>query len=219
MIELIRQLVDFVLHIDRHLQAIIAQYGLWTYGLLFAVVFCETGLVVTPFLPGDSLLFAAGALAAGGALNPHLLALSLSLAAVLGNMANYGIGAFAGPKVFTREDSWLLRKKHLDRAHAFFEKYGGRSIILTRFLPIFRTFVPFVAGVGRMSYPRFFAFNFIGGTAWACSFVYLGYFFGDTGVVKKNFSLVIIAIIVISLLPMAIELGRAWLGSRRARPV
>ena len=202
MIELIRQLVDFVLHIDRHLQAIIAQYGLWTYGLLFAIVFCETGLVVTPFLPGDSLLFAAGALAAGGALNPHLLALSLSLAAVLGNMANYGIGSFFGPKVFTREDSWLLRKKHLDRAHAFFEKYGGRSIILTRFLPIFRTFVPFVAGVGRMSYPRFFAFNLVGGT----------------GVVKRNFSLVIIAIIAISLLPMVIELGRAWLGSRRGRP-
>jgi len=218
MIELIRQLVDFVLHIDRHLQAIIAQYGLWTYGLLFAIVFCETGLVVTPFLPGDSLLFAAGALAAGGALNPHLLALSLSLAAVLGNMANYGIGSFFGPKVFTREDSWLLRKKHLDRAHAFFEKYGGRSIILTRFLPIFRTFVPFVAGVGRMSYPRFFAFNLVGGTAWACAFVYLGYFFGGTGVVKRNFSLVIIAIIAISLLPMVIELGRAWLGSRRGRP-
>ncbi|HZP60685.1 MAG TPA: DedA family protein [Opitutaceae bacterium] len=217
MIELLRQLVDFVLHIDRHLQAIIADYGAWTYALLFAIIFSETGLVVTPFLPGDSLLFAAGALAAGGALNPHLLALTLSLAAVLGNMTNYGIGAALGPKVFSREDSWLLRKKHLERAHAFFEKYGGRSIVLTRFLPILRTFVPFVAGVGRMSYSRFFAFNLIGGTAWACSFTYLGYFFGGTEVVKKNFSLVIIAIIVISLVPVAVELVRARLESKRDR--
>ena len=215
MIELVKQLVDFVLHIDRHLQDVITNYGGWTYGLLFVVIFCETGLVVTPFLPGDSLLFAAGALAAAGALNPHLLALALSLAAVLGNMANYGIGAFLGPKVFSREDSWLLRKKHLERAHAFFAKYGGRSVALSRFLPIFRTFVPFVAGVGGMSYRRFFAFNFIGGTAWACALVYLGYFFGGMEMVKRNFSLVIVAIIVISLIPIAVELIRARLESRR----
>jgi membrane-associated protein len=216
MIDLLKHLVDFVLHIDRHLQGIIAHYGLWTYALLFFIIFAETGLVVTPFLPGDSLLFAAGALSAGSALNVHVLALVLAAAAVLGNIVNYGIGAFLGPKVFTREDSWLLRKKHLERAHAFFEKYGGRSIILTRFVPIVRTFVPFVAGVGRMSCRRFFIFNLIGGCAWIYSFVYLGHFFGGTELVKKNFSLVIIAIIFISLLPIAVETLRAWRESRRA---
>jgi membrane-associated protein len=215
MIDLLKHLVDFVLHIDRHLQGIIAHYGLWTYALLFFIIFAETGLVVTPFLPGDSLLFAAGALSAGSALNVHVLALVLAAAAVLGNVVNYGIGAFLGPKVFTREDSWLLRKKHLERAHAFFEKYGGRSIILTRFVPIVRTFVPFVAGVGRMSYHRFFIFNLIGGCSWIYSFVYLGHFFGGTELVKKNFSLVIVAIIVISLLPIAVEALRAWRESRR----
>jgi membrane-associated protein len=217
MIDLLKHLVDFVLHIDRHLQGIIAHYGLWTYALLFFIIFAETGLVVTPFLPGDSLLFAAGALSAGSALNVHILALVLAAAAVLGNIVNYGIGAFFGPKVFTREDSWLLRKKHLERAHAFFEKYGGRSIILTRFVPIVRTFVPFVAGVGRMSYRRFFIFNLIGGCAWIYSFVYLGHFFGATEMVKKNFSLVVIAIILISLLPIAVESIRAWRESCKSK--
>jgi len=198
MIELVRHLVDFVLHIDRHLQGIIADYGLWTYALLFFVIFAETGFVVTPFLPGDSLLFAAGA-----------------LCAVLGNLVNYGIGAFLGPKVFSREDSWVLRKKHLDRAHAFFEKYGGRSIILSRFVPIVRTFVPFVAGVGRMSYARFFTFNLVGGCAWIYLLTYLGYFFGRTEIVRKNFSLVIAAIIVISVLPILFEALRTWRESRR----
>jgi len=215
MIDLLKHLVDFVLHIDRHLQDIIAHDGLWTYALLFFIIFAETGLVVTPFLPGDSLLFAAGALSAGSALNVHVLALVLAAAAVLGNIVNYGIGAFLGPKVFSREDSWLLRKKHLERAHAFFEKYGGRSIILTRFVPIVRTFVPFVAGVGRMSYRRFFIFNLIGGCTWIYSFVYLGHFFGGTELVKKNFSLVVIAIIGISLLPIVIESIRAWRETRR----
>jgi membrane-associated protein len=218
MIELAHHLVDFVLHIDRHLQEIIAQYGLWTYALLFFIIFAETGFVVTPFLPGDSLLFAAGALCAGSVLNVHVLAVALTAAAVLGNLLNYAIGAFVGPKVFSREDSWLLRRKHLERAHAFFEKYGGRSIILSRFVPIVRTFVPFVAGVGRMPYARFFSFNLLGGAVWIYLLTYLGYFFGGTELVRKNFSLVIVAIIVISVLPIGFELLRAWRDSRRGTP-
>lgn len=217
MLELAQHFVDFVLHIDRHLQSIIADYGVWTYALLFFIIFAETGFVVTPFLPGDSLLFAAGALCAGTILNVHLLAALLLTAAVVGNLTNYGIGAFLGPKVFSREDSWLLRRKHLERAHAFFEKYGGRSIILSRFVPIVRTFVPFVAGVGRMSFSRFFIFNLIGGVAWIYFLTYLGYFFGGTEVVRKNFSLVVVAIIAISVLPIAIEVIRGWLQSRRAQ--
>ena len=216
MLELAHHLIDFVLHIDRHLATIIAEYGIWTYALLFFIIFAETGFVVTPFLPGDSLLFAAGALCAGTVLNVHLLALTLLAAAVLGNLANYGIGSLVGPKVFRREDSWLLRKKHLEEAHAFFEKYGGRSIILSRFVPIVRTFVPFVAGVGRMSFARFFLFNFIGGLAWICLLTYLGYFFGGTEVVRKNFSLVVIAIIIISVLPIAVEFIRTRQAKRRA---
>jgi membrane-associated protein len=216
MIELIKHLVDLFLHIDRHLQDVIAHYGLWTYALLFLVIFAETGLVVTPFLPGDSLLFAAGALSVGTALNVHLLVLLLAIAAVLGNTVNYAIGAFLGPKVFSREDSWLLRKKHLERAHAFFETYGGRSIILTRFMPIIRTFVPFVAGVARMPYHRFFIYNLVGGCAWICALTYAGFYFGGIEVVRKNFSVVVLGIIVISLLPMVIELARAWWLSRRA---
>lgn len=215
MIEFAKHLVDFFLHIDVHLAGVIAQYGAWTYALLFVVIFAETGLVVTPFLPGDSLLFAAGALCAGTVLNVHLLVLLLVVAAVVGNLVNYGIGAFLGPKVFSREDSWLLRRKHLDHAHAFFDRYGGRSVILSRFMPIIRTFVPFVAGVGRMPFGRFFAFNLVGGAAWVAGLTYLGYFFGRTELVRKNFGLVVIAIIALSLLPMAVELLRAWRNSRR----
>ena len=215
MIELAKHLVDFFLHIDVHLAGVITQYGVWTYALLFVVIFAETGLVVTPFLPGDSLLFAAGALCAGTVLNVHLLVLLLVVAAVVGNLVNYGIGAFLGPKVFSREDSWLLRRKHLDHAHAFFDRYGGRSVILSRFMPIIRTFVPFVAGVGRMPFGRFFAFNLVGGAAWVAGLTYLGYFFGRTELVRKNFGLVVIAIIALSLLPMAVELLRAWRNSRR----
>jgi len=218
MFDLAHHLVDFVLHIDRHLQEIIADYGVGTYALLFLIIFAETGFVVTPFLPGDSLLFAAGALCAGTVLNVHLLAILLTAAAVLGNLVNYGIGAYLGPKVFSREDSWLLRRKHLLRAHEFFERYGGRSVILSRFMPIIRTFVPFVAGIGRMSWRRFVVFNLIGGSAWVCGLTYLGYFFGGTEVVKRNFSLVIVAIIVISVLPIVFEALRAWLSSRRAAP-
>jgi membrane-associated protein len=211
MIDLIRKLIDFVLHIDVHLQAIAANYGLWTYGVLFVIVFAETGFVVTPFLPGDSLLFAAGALCApaDSQLNVHLIALVLAVAAVLGDTVNYWIGHCIGPKVFKREDSLLLRKKHLDRAHAFFEKYGGRAIILARFVPFVRTFVPFVAGVGSMTYRRFIAYNIIGGFAWIYLFTYTGYFFGTLPLVQKNFKLVIVAIIVLSLIPIVVEFIRA----------
>jgi len=216
MTELARHLVDLVLHLDRHLQGVIAQDGLWTYALLFLIIFAETGFVVTPFLPGDSLLFAAGALCAGTVLNVHLLAITLSAAAVLGNLLNYAIGSWVGPKVFTREDSWLLRRRHLDRAHAFFEKFGGRSIVLSRFVPIVRTFVPFVAGVARMPFSRFFAFNLFGGCAWIGLLTYLGYFFGGTALVRNNFGLVVVAIIGISILPILFEAVRAC---RSPRPV
>lgn len=217
-IDLVRKLVDFILHIDRHLAGIIAQYGLWTYGLLFLIIFAETGLVVTPFLPGDSLLFAAGAFCAKPetGLNIHLLALLLLTAAVVGDNVNYWIGRSLGPKVFSREDSFLLRKKHLDRAHAFFEKYGARAIILARFVPIFRTFVPFVAGVGRMSYRRYLPFDLAGGFAWIYFFTYAGYWFGNQPLIQRNFKLVIIAIIVVSLIPVAVEFIRGFLKARQA---
>lgn len=219
MIDLLKKLIDFILHIDAHLSEIIRDYGAWTYGILFLIIFAETGLVIMPLLPGDSLLFAAGALAALPApgLNVHLMAFLLFVAAVLGDSLNYWIGNKIGPAVFHREDSVWLRKKHLERAHAFFEKYGGRAIILARFVPIVRTFVPFVAGVGAMTYRRFFAFNVIGGFVWIYSFTYLGYFFGNLPFVKKNFGLVIIAIIVVSVLPVAVEAFRAWREKSAAR--
>jgi membrane-associated protein len=207
---LLKHAVDYLLHIDQHLQAIISRYGAGTYVLLFVVIFCETGLVVAPFLPGDSLLFAAGALCAGTVLNVHALAVLLSAAAFLGNSVNYAIGLAVGPKAFSRDDSWLLRRKHLERAHEFFEKYGGRSVILSRFMPIIRTFVPFVAGVARMPPRRFSLFNLIGGVSWVCLLTYSGYFFGRNEVVHRNFSLVVLAIIVISLLPIAFESVKAW---------
>ena len=211
MIDLAGKLIDFILHIDAHLKEIVANYGLWTYVVLFLIIFAETGLVVTPFLPGDSLLFAAGALCAPAEsqLNVHVLALLLFVAAVLGDTVNYWIGAKFGPAVFKREDSIFLRKKHLDRAHAFFEKFGGRALILARFVPIVRTFVPFVAGVGQMSYPRFLAYNVIGGFVWIYFFIYTGYLFGNHPLVQKNFKLVIVVIILLSILPAVIEFWRA----------
>lgn len=219
MIDLIKGLVDFILHIDKHLQEIINQYGVWTYGILFAIIFAETGFVVTPFLPGDSLLFAAGAFSApeGSALNVHLVALLLWVAAVLGDTVNYWLGNRIGPAVFKREDSVFLRKKHLERAHAFFEKYGGRAIILARFVPIVRTFVPFVAGAGSMTYKKFIAYNVIGGFVWIYFFTYAGFFFGGLEYIQKNFKIVIMAIIVISVLPMVWEIGRAWLEERKKK--
>jgi membrane-associated protein len=220
MIDLIRKLIDFILHIDSHLAEIIRDYGVWTYAVLFLIIFAETGLVVTPFLPGDSLLFAAGAFCAKPetGLNVHLMALLLLVAAVVGDTLNYWIGARLGPAVFKREDSFFFRKKHLERAHAFFEKYGGRAIILARFVPIVRTFVPFVAGVGQMTYRKFIAYNVIGGFVWIYFFTYAGYAFGNHPLVQKNFKLVILAIIVVSVLPMAIEAWRAWRQSRPPAP-
>jgi membrane-associated protein len=219
MIDLAKKLVDFILHIDRHLAEIIAAYGIWTYALLFLIIFAETGLVITPFLPGDSLLFAAGAFCAKPetGLNVHLMALLLFVAAIIGDTLNYWIGARIGPAVFKREDSIFLRRKHLDRAHAFFEKYGGRAIILARFVPIVRTFVPFVAGVGQMTYRRFIAYNVIGGFIWIYFFVYTGFLFGNQPFVQKNFKIVILAIIILSVVPIVFEVWRGWREARTKR--
>lgn len=212
MIDILEKLMDFIIHIDRHLAEIIGQYGVWTYGILFLIIFAETGLVVTPFLPGDSLLFAAGAFCARPetGLNVHLMAGLLFVAAVLGDTVNYWIGSKFGPAVFKREDSRFLPRKHLERAHAFFEKYGGRAIILARFVPIVRTFVPFVAGVGRMNYRYFLFYNVVGGFIWVYFFIYAGFSFGNQPFVQKNFKLVILAIIILSVLPMVFEAWRAW---------
>ncbi len=208
--EFIGKLIDVVLHLDVHLTALIATYHVWTYWILFLVIFLETGLVVTPFLPGDSLLFAAGALSAvpGSPLRPHFLFLLLAVAAVLGDTVNYWIGHAVGPKVFGREKVRFLKKEHLDKTHAFYEKYGGITIILARFIPIIRTFAPFVAGIGRMTYWRFISYNVIGGVVWVALFVFGGYFFGNLPVVKKNFTIVILAIVIISVIPAVIEFLR-----------
>lgn len=217
MLDLVKRLIDFVLHINVHLAEIIRDYGIWTYAILFLIIFAETGFVVTPFLPGDSLLFTAGTFAArpDTGLNVHLLAALLWLAAVLGDNLNYWIGYSIGPKVFKGEDSIFLRKKHLERAHAFFEKYGVRAIILARFVPIVRTFMPFVAGVGRMDYRRYLAYDILGGFIWIYSLTYLGFFFGNIAWIQKHFEIVVLAIVFISLLPMLVELARAWLGARK----
>jgi Uncharacterized membrane-associated protein len=205
MMDLLALILDFILHVDVHLQSLMNNYGLWVYAILFLIIFCETGLVVTPFLPGDSLLFAAGALTVGTALDVNLLAGALIVAAVLGNITNYTIGHFFGERLFQNPNSRVFRRDHLDKTHAFFAKHGGKTIIMTRFLPIVRTFAPFVAGMGAMTYKRFMAFNFIGGFLWVVSFVYAGHFFGNLPVVRKNFTMLIIGIIVISLLPLLIE--------------
>ncbi len=194
---------------------IIQTYGVWTYLLLFLVIFLETGLVVTPILPGDSLLFAAGSFAALGSLNVGVLFVLLSIAAVGGDTVNYWIGHFVGPKVFSREDVPFLNKEYLDRTHRFYEKHGGKTIILARFIPIIRTFAPFVAGIGKMTYWHFISYNVIGGLAWIALFTFGGYFFGNISVVKRNFTLVILAIIFISLLPVMIEFVNHRLRSSR----
>jgi membrane-associated protein len=205
--ELIASFADLILHVDKHLQLLAAQYGVWLYGILFTVVFCETGLVVLPLLPGDSLLFAAGSLASmpGSQLDPHLLFAIFSCAAVLGDTVNYWIGHKLGPKAFTFEKSRFFNPEHLKRTHEFFEKYGGKTIIIARFVPIIRTFAPFVAGLGAMSYPRFIVYNIAGGLLWVGLFNYSGYFFGQLPFVQQNFKLLILAIIAISLLPPVIE--------------
>lgn len=203
--ELLQTFIDIVLHLDRHLTALVAAYSVWVYAILFLIIYCETGLVVTPFLPGDSLLFALGALAAvdqTGTLNVTLLWLLLILAAVLGNETNFRIGAYVGPRAFNGSIK-VLKQEYLLKTQAFYAKYGGKTIVLSRFMPIFRTFAPFVAGVGRMAPAKFFANNLIGGIAWVSIFVWGGYLFGNVRLVKQNFGLVTIAIIVVSLLPLA----------------
>ena len=211
--DLLPRIMDLFLHLDQHLGQLITQYGTWTHLILFLIVFCETGLVVTPFLPGDSLLFAAGTFAALGALDLWMVVLLLILAAILGDTVNYWIGAYIGPRAF-KGDIRFLRKEYLDRTHAFYEKHGGKTIIMARFVPIIRTFAPFVAGVGAMSYPRFITYNVVGAMLWVGLFVLGGYFFGNISVVRENFTLVILAIIAISVLPIVIEALRA----RRRRP-
>jgi len=204
-------LIDLFLHLDVHLTQWVQMLGTWFYAFLVLVLFCETGLVVTPFLPGDSLLFAVGALAAasGSTLSLPLLAVLLPVAAIAGDAANYAIGLKLGPKVFHRDDSLWLSKKHLVRAQTFYERYGGKTIFLARFVPILRTFAPFVAGIGRMGYARFALWNVAGGIAWVLSFLFAGYFFGNLPTVKRNFHVVILAIIVISLIPVVVEAVRA----------
>ena len=214
--EFISFIIDFVLHIDQHLLELVAAYGPWIYLILFLIVFAETGLVVTPFLPGDSLLFVAGAIAAMGEMNVHLLVALLILAAVLGDAVNYAVGHFFGMKLFSNPDSRIFRRQYLDKTHDFYARQGGKTIILARFVPIVRTFAPFVAGVGRMTYRHFFSYNIVGALAWVLSFSYAGYFFGNLPVVKSNLSLLILAIIVVSVLPGVIEIWRSRRAGARA---
>jgi membrane-associated protein len=206
--ETIKFLIDLFLHLDVYLSQIISQYGVWTYGILFGVIFMETGFVVTPFLPGDSLLFAAGTFAALGSLNIWLVAGLLMVAAVLGDTVNYSIGHYLGERAYNIK--WI-KKEYFDKTHAFFEKHGGKSIFLARFVPIVRTFVPFVAGIGKMSYGYFITYNLVGGVVWVALFTFTGYFFGNIPFVRDNFELVIVAIILVSVLPMGYE----WLKARR----
>ncbi|MBI2827015.1 MAG: DedA family protein [Planctomycetia bacterium] len=211
--ELVTQFVDLLVHLDKHLGSVIEQYGTWTYLILFAIIFCETGLVVTPILPGDSLLFLAGAFAARGSLDAASLIVLLSVAAVAGDAVNYAVGHYLGPKVLGR-DGRFLKKKYLDRTHQFFEKYGGKTIILARFVPIVRTFAPFLAGVGTMSYLRFASYNVVGAIVWVAAFILGGYYFSRFPWVEDHFTLVEVAIVLISIMPAAYE---AWLVRREAK--
>lgn len=206
--QLIKDLIDWILHIDHHLDGIFGYFGIWTYVVLFAIIFAETGLVVTPFLPGDSLLFAIGALAARGSLDMSILTVSLIAAAILGDTVNYWVGSIIGPKIFRGENVRFLNRKHLEKTHEFFERYGGKTIIIARFVPIVRTFAPFVAGMGKMTYRRFMAYNVVGGIVWILLFLWAGYFFGNFPSVKKNFTLVILGIIIVSIIPAVVEFIR-----------
>lgn len=207
--EFIQQILDFILHIDRHLIDIVQEYETWTYLILFFIIFAETGFVVTPFLPGDSLIFAAGAIIAKpeSGLNIFLMGLLLIIAAVLGDLVNYHIGNYIGPKAFSGKYKWL-KKEYLEKTQAFYEKYGGKTIIYARFIPIVRTFAPFIAGIGTMTYLRFASYNVVGGVLWVTSFLFIGYFFGGLPVIKDNFTYVIFGIIILSVLPPVIELIR-----------
>ncbi|MGQ0569438.1 MAG: DedA family protein [Armatimonadota bacterium] len=206
--ELLERLVTIVLHLDQYLDAVIQTYGVWAYLILFLIVFCETGLVITPFLPGDSLLFVAGALAARGSLDVWWLAGSLAVAAVAGDAVNYWVGSSLGARLLRQGEVRYLKKDYLDRTHQFYEKYGAKTIVLARFVPIIRTFAPFVAGLGRMTYRRFAVYNVAGGLAWIAIFVFGGYFFGNVPAVKRHFTLVILAVIVLSVLPIAVSFLR-----------
>jgi len=207
-VDLIAKLIDVLVHLDRHLLEIARDYGPGVYALLFLIVFCETGLVVTPFLPGDSLLFVAGTLAGGGVINIHLLVLVLILAAVVGDSLNFAIGRWIGPRVFRYDDSWFFKRAYVERTHRYFERYGGRTIIIARFVPVVRTYAPFVAGVGQMQYVRFFMFNVVGAVVWVALIAYAGYLFGTVPVVKENLTLVIFGIIVLSISPAIVEVLR-----------
>jgi len=203
--EVLKKIIDIALHLDRYLSGIIQHYGIWTYAILFAVIFIETGFVVMPFLPGDSLLFAAGTFAALKALKIGWLLLLLCAAAVIGDSVNYWVGYHLGARVFSKEDSRFFKKEYLDRTHAFYEKHGGKTIIIARFVPIVRSFAPLIAGVGRMSYGRFLSFNVIGGVGWVVLLTGVGYFFGNIPLVKNNYSIAVLAIIAISTVPIAVE--------------
>jgi len=209
-------LINYVLHLDKYLSFIIENYGLWCYLIFFLVIFCETGLVVTPFLPGDSLLFALGTLAAAGSLEIASIFALLSIAAVAGDSANYTIGKYFGDVILKHQGKWFLKKEHIDRTHSFYERYGAKTIVIARFVPIVRTFAPFIAGVGKMTYLKFFSYNVVGGLLWVTLFIFGGYFFGNIPVVKRNFSLVILVIIVLSILPAVIEIIRE---KRRAKQI
>ncbi|MCP1440275.1 membrane-associated protein [Erwinia persicina] len=218
--EVIHTVIDFILHIDVHLQAMVAQYGVWIYAILFLILFCETGLVVTPFLPGDSLLFVAGALAAipDSALNVHVMALLLCVAAIVGDAVNYTIGRLFGNKLFSNPNSKVFRRSYLDKTHQFYERHGGKTIILARFVPIVRTFAPFVAGMGKMSYRHFALFNVAGGILWVVLFSYAGYFFGNLPAIQQNLHYLIVAIILVSVLPGVVEVLRHRRAARQQKP-
>ena len=202
-------LLDIVLHLDTHLLKLVAEYGIWVYAILFAIIFSETGFVVTPFLPGDSLLFVAGAIAATGQMNVWVLAGLLTVAAILGNAVNYAIGRWLGKTYFREGGAKWLNRKHLDKAHEFYERHGGKAVVISRFLPIVRTYIPFVAGMGEMQPGRFTAFNIGGAVLWVASLCYLGYFFGNIPWIKGNLTLIIIGIIIVSLLPLVIAFARS----------
>jgi membrane-associated protein len=212
----LEQIFNLVMHLDQHLKEVLAYFGPWCYVVMFLIIFCETGLVVTPILPGDSLLFALGTFAANGSLDLTLLLVLLPIAAILGDSVNYWLGMWIGPRIFRGENVRFLNRKHLDKTHEFYERYGGKTIILARFIPIVRTFAPFVAGMGRMTYRRFMAYNVVGGVVWIFLFVLGGYFWGSIPWVKNNFTVVMLGIVFVSVLPAAIEFGREWLRQRRA---
>ena len=214
--DFIQLVIDFILHIDRHLAELTAAYGPWIYGILFLIIFCETGLVVTPFLPGDSLLFVAGAIATQEAMNVHLMVPLLIVAAILGDALNYGIGRFFGARLFANPESKIFRRRYLQVTEDFYAKHGGKTIILARFVPIVRTFAPFVAGMGHMPYRRFAVYNVIGAVAWVTLFSYAGYFFGNLPAVKSNLHYLIVAIIFVSILPGMIEIVRHRRAAKRA---